>query len=163
MNKKLVIYYSFEGSTKFIAQTIAQTLKADLLELKPVKEIHSKGFMKYFWGGRQVVMKIKPPLETLDKNPNDYDVIIIGTPVWAWSFAPPLLTFFSQIKLTNKKIALFCCHEGQSGKTLAKMEKKLLGNQIIGKKDFLKVFANEQENMKIAEDWARQFISEIND
>jgi len=48
MHKKiLVVYYSFEGSTRLMAETIAHELKADVLELKPVKDLQSKGFMKY--------------------------------------------------------------------------------------------------------------------
>ena len=67
--KTLVIFYSFEGSTKFIAQTIANEIGAELLEIKPEKEIVSHGFMKYVWGGKQAVMKEKPALLPFDKNP----------------------------------------------------------------------------------------------
>ena len=45
--KKLVIFYSFEGNTKYIAENIAEAVDADILELKPVKDIKSNGFMKY--------------------------------------------------------------------------------------------------------------------
>ncbi|MBI6872212.1 flavodoxin family protein [Clostridium aciditolerans] len=33
--KKLVVFYSFEGNTRYIAQSIAKAINADLLELKP--------------------------------------------------------------------------------------------------------------------------------
>ena len=36
--KILVIFYSFEGNTKLIAENIAETINADILELKPRKE-----------------------------------------------------------------------------------------------------------------------------
>jgi len=39
--KTLVVYYSLEGNTKFIAETISKTVGADLLELKPIKDISS--------------------------------------------------------------------------------------------------------------------------
>jgi len=55
-----VVYYSFGGNTRFIAESIAEAVGADLLEIKPKKELSSKGFMKYLWGGRQVVMGEKP-------------------------------------------------------------------------------------------------------
>lgn len=44
--KKLVVFYSFEGNTKFLAEAIANEIKADILELKPKKEIKTKGFFK---------------------------------------------------------------------------------------------------------------------
>lgn len=162
MVKTLVIYYSFEGNTKFIAETIAEKLGADLLELKPEKELNSKGFMKYIWGGSQVVMGKMPKLQPFDKNPRDYDLLIIGTPVWAWSYTPPLNTFFNSVKITGKKIALFSCHGGQNAKTFEKMEKALEGNEIIAKQDFFEPLRDKEENKKKAENFCSLIISPIN-
>lgn len=153
--KSLIIYYSFEGSTKFIAETIAKETGADLLELKPEKELKSHGFSKYIWGGRQVVMKIKPKLLPFAKNPNDYDVIIIGTPVWAYTFTPPLRTFFSEVKLQNKKIVLFCCSDGEKGKIFENMKKELGDNDFIGEMEFVETAKNKTENGKKAVKWAK--------
>jgi len=152
--KKLVIFYSLDGNTKFISETIAQTIGADLLELKPVKDINNQGAAKYFWGGRQVIFKTKPELQALNLNPADYDLIFIGTPVWAFTFAPALKTFFSQTKLTNKKIVVFCSHEGHPGKTLENMADELHANEIISQQDFLGPYGeNNQANEQKAIDW----------
>jgi len=66
--------------------------------------------MKYIWGGQGVLMNRKPELLPLDKHPEEYDVLFIGTPVWTWTYAPSLITFLSICLLSNKRIALFCCH-----------------------------------------------------
>jgi len=50
--KKPVVFYSFEGNTKLISESIAEAIGADLMEIKPQKEMRSKGFMKFVWGGR---------------------------------------------------------------------------------------------------------------
>jgi len=152
----LVIYYSFEGSTKFIAETIAQGISADILELKPEKELKSHGFSKYIWGGRQVVMKTKPKLLSYDKNPNDYNLIFIGTPVWAFTFAPPLRTFFSQVKLQNKNIAIFCCSDGGRGKTFENMKQQLPDNNFFGEMEFVRTSKNREENRKKAIEWVKE-------
>jgi len=157
--KPLVIYYSYEGNTKYIAESIKQATKADLLELIPTKEMSSKGFMKYMWGGKNVILKKKPTLEPYDKKPDDYDMIFIGTPVWVQTYAPPLRTFFSTISLKNKNIALFCCHEGGKGKTFEKMKMELAENTIIGQMDFnhpLKKQTDEQKKKAMA--WAKQVM-----
>lgn len=60
--KKLVVFYSFEGNTKFLAEAIAKGIKADILELKPEKDLKTKGFFKYPLGGVQVVFGKKPKL-----------------------------------------------------------------------------------------------------
>ena len=154
--KKLVVYYSFEGNTKFIAEVVANALGADILELKPAKEISTHGFMKYFWGGKQVFMKEKPELLPFSKDPGYYDAIVIGTPVWSFTFSPPIGTFFSKAKLSGKKTALFCSHSGGMKKTLEDMKKKLEGNEFIGEADFVDVLKNKDENLKKAADWAKK-------
>jgi flavodoxin len=151
----LVVYYSFEGSTRLIAQTIATALGADTLECRPINDISSKGFMKYVWGGRQVVFKKRPRLQPFEKNPSDYETIIIGTPVWAFTYTPAIRTFLSEVNLQQKNIAVFCCHEGVKGNTLQNLKKKLSKNTIIGEHDFLNVMNNKEENIEKAHNWVK--------
>jgi flavodoxin len=152
--KKLIIFYSLDGNTRFIAQTIAETIGADLLELKTLDQPKPKGFMKYFWGGRQVMMKEKPALLPFDKNIEDYEVLIIGTPVWAFSYTPALATFFSKINIQGKKIALFCCSGGGKGKTLEKMKAQLGGNFFVGEHHFIEPNRSKERSAQEAKKWA---------
>jgi flavodoxin len=154
INKNLVVYYSYEGSTRVIAQTIAEVLDADMIECKPLKDISSKSFMKYVWGGRQVVFKQHPQLKTFEQNPDDYDMVIIGTPVWAFTYAPAIRSFLWKVNLKNKKIGLFCCHDGAKGKTLDNLKEVLSNNTIIGEIDFLNIKKNKEENILKAKNWA---------
>ncbi len=155
--KPLIIFYSFEGNTKLIAEKISQTIGAEVLELKPKKEIKTKGFMKYFWGGKQVLTKVKPELLPFDVNFDDYDFLFIGTPVWAGSYAPALNSFFADHKFSNKKIALFCCHGGGKGKVFDKMKTVLEGNEIISEIDFHDPKKkNTEAQLQKAEDWAKE-------
>lgn len=156
--KTLIVYYSFEGNTRLIAEAIAQEIKADILELKVQNDIKTRGFMKYFWGGRQVFQKKTPDLLPFDKDPNDYALIFIGTPVWVFTYAPALRTFFNKIKLKGKKIALFCCHESDPAKTIDNMKKELEGNDIISENDFVNVLKNPRENSLNAKLWAGKII-----
>ena len=66
--KKLVIFYSLERNTAFVAEAIAEAIDAEILELKPKKDLNPKSFLRFFWGGMQVVFKIKPALMEFDKN-----------------------------------------------------------------------------------------------
>ncbi|MBU4217277.1 NAD(P)H-dependent oxidoreductase [Candidatus Parcubacteria bacterium] len=158
--KTLVIYYSLTNNAKFIAEEIANAIGADILVLRTKKEIlKPTGFMKYFWGGRQVMMKEMPELLPLEKNPSDYDLIIIGTPVWAWTFTPPLRTFFATAKIQNKKVAIFCTHGGGMRNTLEDMKKELAGNEIVGKIDFKEPlkYDKEESGRKVRE-WAKNLL-----
>ena len=153
--RTLIIFYSLEGSTKKIALKLAQILPAEILEIKPKKEISKNGFLKFFWGGKQALMKSCPSLMKWDISLKNFDCIIIGTPVWAFTFSPPIRSFLKEEKIENKKVALFCCHEGGMGKTLQNL-KEIIGekNTFIGEKDFRDVRKDDQKALKEAEDWA---------
>ena len=161
--KKLVVYYSLTGNTKFIAEIIAEATGADILELKTEKELLKKeGFMRYFWGGKKVMMREKPVLVPFDKNPKEYDVLFVGTPIWALNYAPPLRSFFSQVKLANKKIALFCASGGDKQKTFENMKKELLGNEFIGEIDFIEPLNDKEECVERARQWAKGIMRRLN-
>jgi flavodoxin len=159
--KKLVVYYSFDGNTRFIAQAIAEEIGAEVLELKTLDQTRPEGFKKYFWGGRQVMMKEKPELLPFDKKIEDYDLIIIGTPVWAFSFTPALATFFSKVNIRLKKIALFCCSGGGPGKTIEKMKAQLAGNFFIGENHFKEPLRFKEKSALEAKAWAKELEASL--
>lgn len=159
MSKILIAYYSFEGSTKLIAETLSETLKADIMEVKPVKEMKSKGFGKYIWGGSQVIMGKKPELAKLTKDIKEYDIILIGTPIWAGTYSPPIKTLLEGNYIEGKKVAYFYCHEGGAGKALEKakavIEKK---NTFIGAKDFVNVKKDKEQSVEEAKEWSEELL-----
>ena len=110
--KTAIVYYSMHGNVRYVAEKAAKELGADLIELKPVKAYPDKGAMQFIWGGSAVTFKKKPDLEPYSFNASDYDLIIIGTPVWASNFTPPLRTFFENNDLTGKKIAVIATSAG---------------------------------------------------
>lgn len=131
--KKIVIFYSLDGNTRFIAERIAQAIGAELLELKLKRPFKAKGFFKYFFGGFSAVRKTTPELLPLEKHPEDYDFLVLGTPVWASRFAPALRTFLAQHPLKGKKIALFsCAGGGDPGSTFEEFHQILKDNEIVG-------------------------------
>ena len=151
--KSLVIYYSFDGNTRYIARKIAQISGADIMEIEPAREIPRGNLMKFFWGGRQVIMKEKPDLKPLYRDAADYQVIYIGTPVWAWSYTPALASFFEKVKIQGKKIALFCSHGGGKGGVFDNMARCLKGNDIVGRIDFAEPL--KQDKLKIEQELSR--------
>ena len=112
------------GNVKSVAEKLSVTLNADMIEIKPVKAFPDKGFGKFFWGGKSAVMGETPELEPYRFNADQYDTVIIGSPIWASSFAPPVRTFLCDNRdvLRQKKLAAFFC---QSGNGADKAEKKM--------------------------------------
>lgn len=161
--KSLIIYYSLDGNTKYISETLAGELSWDILELKTTKELVNKNsFMKYLWWWKMVYMKEEPELLPINVDFNNYDLIVIGTPVWAFNYTPPLSTFFSNYKLSGKQIAIFCCHWWWMWKTLENMKEKLSWNTIISENNFIEPLKRDKEvNRLKAIQWTKEIITKI--
>ena len=145
MKSALVVYFSFDGNTKLIAEKIGETLNADVVELKTSKKYPTEGIGKYFWGGKSVVFGDKPTLTNESIDLSRYETIIIGTPVWAGSFAPPIRSFVNDYKIVNKKIAIFASHGGGgAAKCFAKLKEALPENKFVGEIAFVEPKKNSQ-------------------
>lgn len=125
--KSAIVYYSMSGNTQFAAKRIAEALAADLIPLVPKKAYPDSGFKKFFWGGKSALMGDKPALEPFAFDPDAYDLIVFGSPVWAGTFAPPLRTFLENYgnAMQGKRVAAFFCCSGGPGKVLEKFRTAL--------------------------------------
>jgi flavodoxin len=154
--KTAVIYYSYEGNCALIAGIIKSCMDADIFEIKTRDNKKRSGFMKYFLGVAQVFLRKRPELLPLAADINSCDLVILGTPVWAASPAPAVVSFLDKTKISGKKIALFCCHGGGMGKALEKFKALLPGNTLVGEIDFVYPARNEGPELKRKiEEWVK--------
>lgn len=157
--KTLILYYSLNGNTNLIAETIKSELaeSADIVQIKSKKDYPTTKLKSYFWGGKSVLFKEKPDIYPLSIDFEKYNKIIIGTPIWVGTYAPPFNTFLNQYKdkIKNKKIALFCCHGGGgNGKCFANFKNELSSNEFIGEIEFKDPLKNNKdESIKDTKDW----------
>lgn len=122
----IIVYYSLEGNTEFAAREIAVQLEAATLKIEPVTPYPDSNGAKYFWGGKDVIFGIRPQLKPYQFKADDYDTIIIGTPVWAGGCTPPICTFLAQNNLKGKKIGLFASSSsGNAEKCFEKMKRQI--------------------------------------
>ncbi|MHA1630246.1 MAG: flavodoxin family protein [Candidatus Heimdallarchaeota archaeon] len=155
--RTLTIYYSKTGNTKLIAETIAKETKSKLLAIKPKKEIKSTGFLLYFRGGFQSITKRKIEIEEPKVDINNFDLIFLGTPVWAWNLNPVVRSFLETIPIKNKKICFFCCCAGSGKGVLKDLEQILERNEILGKREFIEPLKNDTEKaISDAKKWAKE-------
>ena len=122
--KTVIVYYSLTGNVAQTVEKLAGALDADTLALVPEKAYPDKGAKKFLWGGKCAVMKEKPALKPYDFDAESYDRVILATPVWASTFAPPLRTFVedNRAALSGKKTAaLVCCSGGGPEKAMKKL------------------------------------------
>lgn len=130
--RALVVFFSLEGNTRSVAEAVAEETGADVIELLPVSVPSSTGFSKFFRGGKSAMMKEAPELKPLNLDPAGYDLVFLGSPVWAWTYAPPIRSFLKEHDLSGKKVALFMCHGGGPGKAAEKLTEAVQG-AVLGK------------------------------
>lgn len=130
--KTLAAYYSMGGNTAWAAERIASALGADILRIFPRHAYPDKGFRKFLWAGKSAVMAEEPPLEPYEIQ-GDYDMFVLGFPVWASNIAPPLRTLIRDQKevLAGKKVAAFACQSGAGAEKAFARLRQCLGGQEL--------------------------------
>jgi len=131
-------------------------MKADVEEIKTVDPVEPHHFIGRDSSGKKDAsiedVRIKPP----KYDPKEYDMIVVGTPVWAWAPAPPIQTYLNRMKITGKKIALYTCSEGEAGRTLEKMKGLLKGNKVLSEREFINPRKDNNGTCSSkAQEWAR--------
>lgn len=154
---KLLVFYSLEGNTEYIADRICEKIGCDKLKLIPKKAYKDKGFAKFLWGGKSAVMAETPELESYDVDLDKVDELIIGFPVWASTITPPIRTFLTDNKdaLKEKKIAVYACQAGNGAPKAMEKIRDLLGiDEFVAKAVFIDPKARpSDENEKILEEF----------
>ena len=135
--KILVAYYSRTDKTRKVAEYIKKELGADIEEIVPVKGYGGK--VGYARGCVDAPRGKTPEIKPTKYNPSDYDLVIIGTPVWCFTMASPVLTYIRENKDRFKEVAHFAT-AGSTGMdaTLKDMEsetKKPLDSFYLTKLD----------------------------
>lgn len=144
-NKKLVVYFSYTNHTKIIAEDIQKKLGCDILEIKPVKEYSKDYNLVVDEEQNNESSKKTPKIQKINVDLEKYDEIIVGTPVWWYTMAPVIRTFFKENDLANKKIIPFATNAGWLGRTFQDI-KKLCPNSTVEKEMNIVFTENYKEN-----------------
>ena len=155
MSKKLVAYFSASKVTEKVANKIAEAAGADIYEIKPEIPYTTADLNWMDKKSRSSVemsdKKIRPEIAGDEINPQDYDEILIGFPVW-WYVAPTIInTFLEKYDFSGKKIILFATSGGSGfGNTVKELQPSAPGAEIVEGK--LLNRANKQE----IENWVKE-------
>lgn len=101
----LCVYYSRTGRTRKLMQEIADQLGCEIVKLED--GVNRSGPGGWLLSGLQAVSRKVPPVKELQtKLPlKEYDLVIIGTPVWAGRCSAPVRSFLLQHGEELKKVA----------------------------------------------------------
>lgn len=127
MSKTLIAYFSATGTTAKIAKTLLKDIDADLFEIKPATPYSKKDLnwinplsrtMKEYLGKTKVAITNEP------LNIREYDIIILGFPIWFFKEPNVILTFLSQYDFSGKTMSFFITsHKAGTEKSEAELKK----------------------------------------
>ena len=125
MSNQLVAYFSAGGVTAKVAGRLAEAVGADLFEIRPAEPYSEKDLK---WTNpmarcnREKIGRKDVPISSRLGDPDAYDVIFVGFPIWYYGAPNIIATFLKSYDFSGKKLALFATSGGSDiGKTAEKL------------------------------------------
>jgi flavodoxin len=151
--KTSIIYYSYSGITRGIAEMIQKSCGGDLVEVKS-KENYS-AITAYTLGCYRAMKEecdlIEP--ETIDVSASD--LIVIGTPVWAFKATPAINAAIAALKGCDGKKSVIFATCGSSAKDTLSILKKALeakGVTVVGQHILTRKEIGENQKISVLTD-----------
>lgn len=155
--KNLVIFYSYGGNTKKIAEYIAGKIGADIVQIKLKKEYTQSYDELVDQATAFEREKACPEIKPIDVVLSNYDNIFLGTPVWWYTFTPAIRTFLRDYNLDNKNIYPFITHGGWPGHAIADIKRECKNSKVFNGVD-IKFDGHTQSNPNSKLDnWLKKF------
>ncbi|MDD1654446.1 MAG: ArsR family transcriptional regulator [Methanomicrobiales archaeon] len=145
-----IVFHSETGNTQGVAQRLASACDGTLIPVKDL-EGYSK-FTMYLKGSARARRRKLDPIEPSVIDVSGHSVVVIGTPVWAWSPTPAVNAAIAALKgCEGKKGIVFATCGGKPGETLSMMKEALAakGVDVVGQ--FVFVQKELGDGQKLAE------------
>lgn len=129
--RTLVVCYSLTGHTRRIADEIAAACHADLEEIGEPRP--RTGVLGYVRSVLEAALGIAVSLRPGRHAPQDYGVVVIGTPVWMWNMASPVRAWIHEHRARLPRIACFCTLGGSGSDKVLEDVARLCGQVPIAR------------------------------
>ena len=136
MSRKLVAYFSASGVTAKLAETLSESIGADLYAIEP-EVPYTKADLNWMNKNSRSSVEMKDPasrpaIAGKRDNMDEYDTIFVGFPIW-WYVAPTIInTFLESYDFAGKTIIPFATSGGSGmGKTNEKLQPSCPGAKLV--------------------------------
>ncbi|MGZ7047653.1 MAG: flavodoxin family protein [Methanobacterium sp.] len=109
--KILVVFYSRTDNTRKVAEEIKNSLDCDIEEI--IDTQNRSGPLGYMRSGRDASRGKLTILKDIINDTSQYDLLIIGTPLWAWHVSTPVRTYIHNNQANFNNVAFFCTAGGK--------------------------------------------------
>ena len=141
MDKTLVIYYSFTGNSKKVAEYVKEKLNADILELEP-EEPFSSDYDEVVEEWQNNDIKRDVEIKPINTDLSQYNKIVLITGTWWYGITPVMKKFLKDYDLSNKDIIVASSNAGWIGHCFKDYKTLLPNSNIKGELDL--VFSAEE-------------------
>lgn len=128
--KTLILYYSLGGNTKRIAEIIHSITGGDLVQIDTVVPYTGSYNAIVKQGHEEVNRGYLPKIKPVSIDFASYDRIILGSPVWWYTFAPAMHTFLKGQNWNGKEVHPFATNGGWIGHTFEDFKKVCTGADV---------------------------------
>ncbi len=149
--KSLVVYYTRTGNAKFVAETVATQLGADIEEIIDQKKYG--GPIGWVNAGKNATQEKEAEINSTKYNPADYDLVVIGTPVWAWRPTPAIRTYTKKDELKGKKAALILNCDGDPKQAVERTKALIPNSTVVSTLVLKQPLKNKEETEKQITNW----------
>lgn len=125
----LVVYYSRTGTTRLLASAIAKTLSADLEGICDRSD--RKGVGGYLRSLVDAIRKRPVRIVPAGLDVAAYDLVVIGSPVWAASMSAPVRSYLIENRTHLPRVAFFCSFGGRGADAALREMAELAGKQPV--------------------------------
>ena len=154
--KSLVVYYTRTGNARFVAETIAAEIGSDVEEVIDMKK--RSGVLGYLSGGKDARQGKETQIAPSKKSPADYDLIIVGTPIWAARPTPAVTTYLKKNNLSGKKVAVFFTQGGKKPQGIEQIKALMSNSEYIAELTLVSPLKSKEESEKQIIEWCKTLI-----
>lgn len=144
--KKLFIYYSLTGNGDIVADYLKDK-GYDIRKVETKEELPKNNILRILAGGYKAMISYKDKLINFDNSIENYDEIVIGSPIWNSRLSSPINSVLDSINLGSKKLTfILYSGSGKESKAMELIKNKYPNSNIINIKEPKK---NREELKKI--------------
>ena len=148
--KSLVAYFSASGNTGTLAMHLAKVADADLFRIEPVDpytEADLRWTNPLARCNKEKFGRKSVPISSKVENWDEYELVLIGFPVWYYAAPNIIETFVKSYDFSGKKVALFATSGGSDITKAPGKLQPLMSAEIIG----AKLFRADESERKLKE------------
>jgi flavodoxin len=121
----LVVHFSRTGRTRVVAEAVARALAADSEQVRD--RVDREGVLGFVRSAVEALSGVSCEIRVPVLDPSTYDLVVVGTPIWAASASTPVRTYLWLERDRLRRVAFFVTHGGSGSARALRQLRELAG------------------------------------